>query len=99
MAARLEDQGEGSFAVLGELNFATVQKLWEESTALFRQRPPLSIDLGGVSRSDSTGVALLVEWLRLVRSRGTDLRFRNIPSQMEAIIQIADLEELLVSSK
>jgi len=98
MAARIEDQGEGRFAVAGELNSATVLRLWEESTALFRQCPPLSIDLGGVSRSDSTGVALLVEWLRLARSRGADLRFHHIPPQMQAIIQIADLEELLVSA-
>lgn len=99
MAARIEDQGEGRFAVAGELNAATVSTLWEESAALFRHHPPLSIDLGDVSRSDSTGVALLVEWLRLARSRGTDLRFRHIPPQMQAIIEIADLEEVLVSSE
>lgn len=99
MAARIEDQGGGRFAVAGELNAATVPELWEESTALFHQRPPLSIDLGSVSRSDSAGVALLVEWLRLARSRGADLQFHHIPPQMQAIIQIADLEELLVSSE
>lgn len=60
--------------------------------------PRLTIDLAGVGRSDSAGVALLVEWLRRLdgpRGQGRVLRFINIPPQMRAIVQISDLDELL----
>ena len=95
MLARLESRGSGGFALCGSLNFDSVALLWEEAQARFRRDRPERIDLGDVERSDSSGVALLVEWLSQARAQGRELRFENIPLQMQAIIRVADLEELL----
>jgi phospholipid transport system transporter-binding protein len=95
MPARLESRGNGSFVLCGSLDFDSVSALWEEAEARFPKEPPERIDLGDVERSDSSGVALLVDWLSQVRAQGRDLRFDNIPQQMQAIIRVADLEELL----
>ena len=95
MTARLEHHGSGQFAICGELDFQSVAALWRASGELFAAAVPLSVDLREVNRSDSSGVALLVDWLRQAREQGRELRFVNIPSQMRAIIQVADLDELL----
>jgi phospholipid transport system transporter-binding protein len=95
MPVSLENRGAGRFAVQGELNLASVSTLWVESVRLFKQQAPRCIDLAGVSRSDSAGIALLVEWLRQARAQGQDLQFVNVPPQMLAIIKVTDLDTLL----
>lgn len=68
----------------------------ETSEALFvSDAPLLRIDLSGVSRSNSAGVALLVQWLHQMRRRQRELLFVGIPTQMRAIIRVADLETVL----
>ena len=95
MAVTLEQQGDGRFAVQGELNLVTVGALWKKSRRLFQRQPPSWIDLAGVGHCDSAGVALLVEWLCQARTDGRDLRFVNLTPQMLAIIKVTDLDTLL----
>jgi phospholipid transport system transporter-binding protein len=72
MVARLETRDNNRFAVIGDLHLDSVATLWEQSKGLFSTQACVDIDLGGVNRSDSAGVALLVEWLRQARKRGQD---------------------------
>lgn len=95
MPAQLEARDTGEFVVRGELNFDSVVPLWQQAAQQFQEQPLLRIDLGQVSRSDSSGVALLVEWLRQAKERKQDLQFVNVPPQMLSIIQVADLDKLL----
>jgi phospholipid transport system transporter-binding protein len=95
MPGQLEDLGQGNFALQGELDLRSVSGLWAEAKRLFREQVPVNIDLSHVSRSDSAGVALLIEWLRDARTQNWTLQFVNVPPQMLAIINVADLEELL----
>jgi phospholipid transport system transporter-binding protein len=55
------------------------------------------IDLAGVTASDSAGLALLIEWLSVAKSAGRSLRFENIPSQLQQLARLSEVEELLVS--
>lgn len=95
MRAQVEDLGAGRFAVRGELDLDSVTALWEETRRLFKQQPPSRIDLAGVHRTDSAGVALLVEWLRQAKAQHWELHFVNVPAQMLTIIRVADLDGLL----
>ncbi len=81
--------------VRGELDFDSVAELWETTEALFTDTPLLHIDLSGVNRSNSAGVALLVQWLRQAHRCQRELLFVGIPAQMCAIIRVADLETVL----
>lgn len=93
-SARVSRDGD-ILRVQGELNFDSVAELWKTTEALFADTPLLRIDLSGVSRSNSAGVALLVQWLRQARRRQRELLFVDIPAQMRAIIRVVDLETLL----
>lgn len=95
-AVRLEPAGEGRFLLSGTLSFATVPAVWRESAGLFAADPPvLRIDLRGVERSDSAGLALLVEWMREARRHDREIRFVNIPAQMLAIARVSGLDQIL----
>ena len=93
--ARIERRAEGSFHLCGELNFTTVPALLREGANLFDGQGPVTLDLKEISRSDSAGLALLVEWTRQARERGATLSFRNISPQMLAIAQVSGLDRIL----
>ncbi|MBF6309145.1 STAS domain-containing protein, partial [Nocardia farcinica] len=52
-------------------------------------------DLQAVTRSDSAGLALLVEWMQFARQQDRKLSFRNLPDQLRDIARISGLEDLL----
>lgn len=84
------------FRVEGELNFATAPDLLQSMLNQFSSADSeVQIDLDGVTRSDSAGLALLVEWLRQAQMRGIALQFHNLPSQLREIAKISDLLPLL----
>ncbi len=95
MTARLEPHGAGCWALSGELDRAAVAALWPQGAQLARAGARVELDLAGVRRADSAGVALLVEWLRLAREAGGDIAYAAAPAQMRAILRISDLEEVL----
>ncbi len=55
----------------------------------------IEIDLKGVTRADSAGLALLVEWLRAAERAGKSISFVNVPVQLSSIARISGLDEIL----
>ena len=79
----------------GELSFATVNNVLQETDTLFDSIALLDIDLAGVIRSDSASLALLVHWIRQANRSNKKLVFHNVPAQMLAIAAASGLDELL----
>ena len=95
-APRLDEQSEGRYALSGELSFASVPELWRQVTGtLAVEAGELTVDLSQVSRSDSAGLALLVEWMRAAEAGGKTIAFHNIPAQMLTMARVSGLDELL----
>ncbi len=92
----IEEAGAGRYVVTGPLQFDTVTEARTLSVALMAPNTSLVLDLQGVSRADSAGLALLVEWLREARRRQVDVHFENIPAQLLAIARVSRLESILV---
>lgn len=86
---------EGRLALLGELTFKTVPRLSKDLESTFMQCPRLRIDLSGLERVDSAGLALLIEWTRLTRALGHDLEFINVPQQLLTIARASGLDQML----
>lgn len=95
MPARVEKDSEGRIAIHGDLSFDSVPGLWGELQALISQQADFDLELARVKRSDSAGLALLVECQRLAGETGRKLRFFNIPDQMLAIARVSGLDEIL----
>lgn len=86
----------GHFELAGELSFATVPRIYQQGdTLLGSQEMTLVLDLSRVERTDSAGLALLVEWLRRARRQNKELRFRSIPAQLLAIAKASGVDAVL----
>lgn len=86
---------ESCLQISGELVFATAPRLLAEGESLFGGQQDLVIDLGGVKRCDSAGLALLLEWLERARSRGIAIHYRNIPESLRRIARLSNVASLL----
>lgn len=81
--------------VSGELTFNTAASGIDKTDKLFAETASLDVDLSDVTRSDSAGLALLIEWMRQAEQLNKPIRYFNMPSQMLAMAEASGLEELL----
>jgi phospholipid transport system transporter-binding protein len=94
-AVRLEDSGDGNWKLVGELGFATVSGLLKNTPRDFSANGDIKLDLSGVTRADSAGLALLVEWLRESVDAGRSIDFLHMPEQMLSIARVCGLADIL----
>jgi phospholipid transport system transporter-binding protein len=83
--------------VTGSLHFTTVSTLLPLGVAAIDNGRAAVIDLAAVVASDSSGLALLIEWLSVAKAATRTLRYENIPSQLHQLARLSEVEELLVS--
>ena len=83
--------------VAGALTFETVPDLYQNSSSWFEGAGELILDLAQVERTDSAGLALLIEWLRRAQVENRTLRFANIPAQVQTLIRINGLQDALLN--
>lgn len=91
----LVDEGEGRFAVKGDLSFATANALLRKSENLFAGHQSLAIDLSAVQKSDSAGLALIIEWKSQAAARQAAIRIDSAPDSLVAIAKTCEVEDLL----
>ncbi len=77
------------------MTFDTVASILRESTEQFAGHTMLDVDLGGVTRTDSAGLALLLEWITWANHTVREIHFRRIPEKITNIAHTGDVEELL----
>ena len=92
----IESIGNGRFKLKGALTFETVPEILRVSSTLFTEFKQLEIDLADVSQGDSTGVALLLAWIRQARAQKKSIVFMHIPSQLLMIAKVSNLDNFLV---
>ncbi len=91
----LEDRGDGRFALSGEMTFATAERILEASEIPFAEHTSIEIDLSGVSKSDSAGLALLLEWVTWANHTVREIRYTDMPERVLAIAKTTEVDHLL----
>lgn len=91
---RVDTNKPESWTVEGPMTFASVPEIQERSLAWFAS-PPEALDLSGVERMDSAGIALVIEWARRAKLAGADMRLVNVPPGMTALAATTGLNRLL----
>lgn len=95
--AAIQALGKGRFLLTGDLDFNDVPQLLSASAPLFADAGAhLVVDLSGVHRTTSVGLALMVAWLRRARQANQSIEFQNIPAQMLAMAKISGLDGILM---
>ena len=97
LTAEFELQEGGRSRVVGVLHFTTVTALLHVGSDAIANGRAAIIDLSGVKDSDSSGLALLIEWLSIARAESRSLRYENIPTQLHQLARLSDVEELLTA--
>lgn len=98
ITAEFETQDGERSRVNGMLLFTTVTALLRSGSVAIANGRAAVIDLSGVKDSDSSGLALLIEWLSIARSEHKSLRYENIPTQLRQLARLSDVEELLTAA-
>ena len=94
---RIVSAENGWVEISGDLTFETVSTLRERGVELLRGDGDLTLDLNAVTRADSAGLALMVEWLKQAKRRDSSLQVVNMPEQMLAIARMSKLDEVLLA--
>ena len=87
--------GKGRWLLEGELDSSSVPAVLKSSAKGFTGSRKIQVDLKGVTRADSAGLALLVEWLRESERAGRVISFTNVPQQLLAIARLCGLDAIL----
>ena len=86
-------ENDNTWRLSGELSFATVGALLTDFTQRAAPTPPKVVDLCDVTRTDSAGLALLIE-LR-GQTKDAAMTFRNIPAQMLSLATLSGVQDIL----
>lgn len=98
-AVQLEQMAAGRSRLTGPLTFDTVPQLVQKGGQLFAGHGVVELDLAGVERSDSAGLALLVSWVRQARQQGAAITFLNVPEQLLGLARVGGVERMLAFTK
>jgi phospholipid transport system transporter-binding protein len=90
-----QDVGDGKFRIVGDMSFATVESILRESEDLFEDYSRIEVDLSGVGKSDSAGLALLLEWITWAIQTVREIRYVDIPDRVTAIARVTEVDSLL----
>lgn len=86
--------GAEQYKVEGELTFATVNNWLTLSDQWTQGGGPITVDLRAVTKADSAGLALLIEWQRRARNLKRQLVINNLPAKLKDLIRVSGLSEL-----
>jgi phospholipid transport system transporter-binding protein len=96
----IEWGGDGCAKICGPLTFESVPALFSQveqklEAGVLAER----IDLEGISRTDSAGLALLLEWQARQIAGGKPLLIKNAPSSLMRLAQLCEATETLQLSR
>ncbi len=91
----LEDLGDGHFRFQGELSFETAERVLAASEKMFEPHTRIEVDLSGVVRTDSAGLALLLEWVTWANHTVREIRYTGMPEKILAIARTTEVDALL----
>jgi phospholipid transport system transporter-binding protein len=100
------EQSPGAFSLAGELTFETANNAIEKTSGLFNAAAKreagavnvITLDLSGIMRADSAGLALILEWCKQSAAAKRKVRFSNIPLQLQAIARVAGVDAIIHKS-
>lgn len=79
----------------GDIHFKNVCTVLKLGTTAIQSMPIVHVDMQNVRNSDSSGLALLVAYLRTAHEYGKTIAFINVPSFIQDIAHVYGLHEVL----
>ncbi len=86
-------KGGGRWLIHGELTFASIHTKLVESPPFLHGNKDIILDFSQVTNTDSAGLALMIEWIKLSRHQRAQLHFKNIPTQLLNLAKLSGLDK------
>lgn len=86
------------YQVTGNLNFYTVPDVLTQGQKILlteTTEKKIVFDFSTVTQCDSSGVALLLEWMRSAHQQQKEISFINLPPPMQATARVCEVDHLL----
>ena len=90
----MSESDENVLSLHGELTLDNVASTWRESRNLLNGQVDV-VDLSDVSRVDSAGLALLLEWQAEAKSNNRELRFNAAPEDLVRLTSLCEATQML----
>jgi phospholipid transport system transporter-binding protein len=97
---RIAESAPGRVCVDGALTFATARNARELGLRVLEASAGdrVTIDCKGVTKADSAGLAVLLDWLSWGRRRSRTVSLENLPASLIAIARISEVDGLLTAA-
>lgn len=86
--------GAATFRLTGDITFDTVASLADYSAG-WRGTDPANVDLSEIGATDSSAVALLLDWANESRGSGQVLRITGVPDRLRDLVRVHGVARLL----
>ncbi len=83
------------FQLPDSIHLGNVMSIYEKSLSYLKHHPILIFDFSQVISSDSSGLALMIEWIKYANLHNLPIQFTHLPEDLIAIARAARLEALL----
>ena len=96
----ISESDSGRIVVTGELTFASAREARQVGILVLEssRAQRLVIDCSGVTRADSAGLAVVLDWLAWGRRKSRPVSFENLPASLVAIARISEVDGLLTGT-
>jgi len=96
----ISEVSDGRVAVSGELTFASARDARQLGVLVLEgsRAQRIVIDCSGVTRADSAGLAVLLDWLAWGRRKSRVVSLENLPASLVAIARISEVDGLLTAT-
>lgn len=89
------EESKGRVYVKGDVSFDNAVTVLEEGLKLVRTLPKLEVDLKDMTQTDSSGLAVLIGWVRAAKQEKKSIRFFHLPDFMRDLSRVCGLENVL----
>jgi phospholipid transport system transporter-binding protein len=96
----ISEPTSGRVVVTGELTFGTAREARQVGVLVLEssRAERIVVDCSAVTRADSAGLAVLLDWLAWGRRRNRPLSLQNLPASLVAIARISEVDGLLTAA-
>ena len=100
MSFAVTESTAGQVTVTGELTFATARDARQAGVLVLEnsRADRIVVDCAAVTRADSAGLAVLLDWLAWGRRKSRAVSLINLPASLVAIARISEVDELLTAA-
>jgi phospholipid transport system transporter-binding protein len=93
----ISEVASGRITVTGELTFASAREARQLGVLVLEgsRADHIVIDCAGVTRADSAGLAVLLDWLAWGRRKSRVVALENLPQSLLAIARTSEVDGLL----